>query len=233
MQAMSKSEFAAYKGWSKPYVSKLAKQERLVLTADGKVDVAATEALLERSADPSKTGVAERHQRGRIERGVTAHLVPTAPPLDPPPYIGNPGKEPDFQKSRARREHFLSRLAENEARKSDGELVEREKVEQAAFAAGRLLRDMLLGLPKQISAELSAITDPWEVERRLTAGLRRVLEDAQRLSTADLLRVIKDSELLNAADLLRILEDADLLNAADLLRVISDAEILNATQSPD
>lgn len=190
MQAMSKSEFAAYKGWSKPYVSKLAKQERLVLTADGKVDVAATEALLERSADPSKTGVAERHQRGRIERGVTAHLVPTAPPLDPPPYVGNPGKEPDFQKSRARREHFLSRLAENEARKSDGELVERAKVEQAAFAAGRLLRDLLLGLPKQISAELSAITDPWEVERRLTAGLRRVLEDAQRLSAADLEQII-------------------------------------------
>lgn len=190
MQAMSKSEFAAHKGWSKPYVSKLAKQERLVLTADGKVDVAATEALLERSADPSKTGVAERHQRERIERGVTAHLTPAAPPLDPPPEVGEAGKEPDFQKARARREHFLARLAENEARKSDGELVERAKVEQAAFAAGRLLRDLLLGLPKQISAELSAVTDPWEVERRLTAGLRRVLEDAQRLSAADLEQII-------------------------------------------
>lgn len=190
MQAMSKSEFAAYKGWSKPYVSKLAKQGRLVLTADGKVDVVATEALLERSADPSKTGVAERHQRERIERGVTAHLAPAAPPLDPSPEVGEAGKEPDFQKARARREHFLARLAENEARKSDGELVERAKVEQAAFAAGRLLRDLLLGLPKQISAELSAITDPWEVERRLTAGLRRVLEDAQRLSAADLEQII-------------------------------------------
>jgi len=189
MQGMSKSEFAAHKGWSKPYVSKLAKQGRLVLTADGKVDVAATEALLERSADPSKTGVADRHQRERIERGVTAHLAPAAPPLESPPS-GDPD-EPDFQKARARREHFLARLAENESRKSDGELVEREKVEHAAFAAGRLLRDLLFGLPKQISAELSAITDPWEVERRLTAGLRRVLEDAQRLSTADLEQITK------------------------------------------
>lgn len=190
MEILSRTEFAASRGWSRQYVGKLAKQGRLVLTADGKVDVAATEALLERSADPSKTGVAERHQRERIERGVTVHLAPTAPPLDPPPEVGEAGKEPDFQKARARREHFLARLAENEARKSDGELVERAKVEQAAFAAGRLLRDLLLGLPKQISAELSAITDPWEVERRLTAGLRRVLEDAQRLSAADLEQII-------------------------------------------
>ncbi len=61
MQAMSKSEFAAYKGWSKPYVSKLAKQGRLVLTADGKVDVVATEAcwsarpIRARPASPNAT----------------------------------------------------------------------------------------------------------------------------------------------------------------------------------
>ena len=59
-----------------------------------------------------------------------------------------------------------------------------------AYAVGGCVRDLLLGLPKQISAELSAITDPWEVERRLTAGLRRVLEDAQRLSAADLEQII-------------------------------------------
>lgn len=188
MQALSKSEFAAHKGWSKPYVSKLAKQNRLVLTADGKVDVAATEALLQRTADPSKTGVADRHQRERVERGVTAHLAPAAPPLDPPPAasVDDDGEAIDFQKARARREHYLARLAENESRKSDGELVERAAVENAAFATGRMLRDLLLGLPKQISAELAAISDPWELERQLTAGLRRVLEDAQRLSAADL-----------------------------------------------
>ncbi|MNF61794.1 hypothetical protein D3C84_434560 [compost metagenome] len=115
---------------------------------------------------------------------MTAHLVPAAPPLEPPP--SGDADEPDFQKARARREHFLSILAENEARKSNGQLVE-----QAAFATGRMLRDLLLGLPKQISAELAAISDPWELERQLTAGLRRVLEDAQRLSAADLEHAIK------------------------------------------
>lgn len=189
MIALSKSEFAAHKGWSKPYVSKLAKQGRLVMTADGKVDVAATEALLQRTADPSKAAVADRHQRERIERGVTAHLTPRALPLNPPPSVDE-NEGIDFQKARARREHYLARLAENEARKSDGELVAREAVENAAFATGRLLRDLLLGLPKQISAELAAISDPRELERQLTTGLRRVLEDAQRLSAADLKHAI-------------------------------------------
>lgn len=189
MEILSRTEFAASRGWSRQYVGKLAKQGRLVLTADGKVDVAATEALLQSTADPSKTGVADRHQQARVEKGVTAHLVPAAPPLEP---IPDPEDEAiDFQKARARREHYLARLAENEARKSDGELVEREAVENAAFATGRMLRDLLLGLPKQISAELAAISDPWELERQLTAGLRRVLEDAQRLSAADLEHAIK------------------------------------------
>lgn len=184
---LTKSAFAAHRGVSPGYVTKLKEQGRLIMAPDGKrVDVAATEALLQRTADPSKTGVADRHQRERVERGVTAHLAPAAPPLDPPPAVDDDGEAIDFQKARARREHFLARLAENESRKSDGELVERAAVENAAFAIGRMLRDLLLGLPKQISAELAAITDPWELERQLTAGLRRVLEDAQRLSAADL-----------------------------------------------
>ena len=190
MTLLKKSEYAAHKGWSRPYVSKLAKDNRLVLVGD-LVDVESTEALLQRTADPSKTGVAERHQRGRVERGVSAHISPNAPPLDPPPAadladLADTGETIDFQKARARREHYLARLAENESRKSDGELVEREAVELAAFSTGRMLRDLLLGLPKSISAELAALSDPWEVERHLTTGLRRVLEDAQRLSVADL-----------------------------------------------
>lgn len=184
MELLSKSEFAARMGWSKPYVSKLVKQDRLVLAEDGRVDVAATQALLKDSADPSKTGVADRHQRDRVEKGVGVHVVADAPVTAP--VLEVPAAGFDFQKSRAQREFYLAALAENEARKSSGELVERQAVENAAFATGRMLRDLLLGLPKQISPGLSAINDPWELERQLTTHLRRVLDDASRLSLADL-----------------------------------------------
>lgn len=191
MSSVTKSEFAALMGWSRAYVSKLGKQDRLVLDAAGKVFVAETQALLERSADPSKAAVAERHQQDRIEKGVGAHVVPDAPvePDPVPPVVG----KYDYQSSRAQREHYLAQLAESEARKAAGDLVEREAVEAAAFASGRMLRDLILGLPKQIAPGLASINDPWELERTLTTHLRRVLEDASRLNAADLEHALQSS----------------------------------------
>lgn len=188
MDVLTKSEFAASRGWSKPYVSKLVKLGRLVLTPDGRVDVTATDALLAETADPSKGGVTQRHEQERIAKGVTSHIQAGAALTEhPEPVTG----KPDFQKARAHREHYLSLLAEDEYLKQHGLLAEVPAVENAAFATGRMLRDLLLGLPKQISPELAALSDPWEVERLLTSGLRRVLEDAERVSSSDLANAIK------------------------------------------
>tara|TARA_R110000764_G_scaffold2641_4_gene11467 strand:+ start:17834 stop:18415 length:582 start_codon:yes stop_codon:yes gene_type:complete len=189
METASKSEFAALMGWSKPYVSKLSGQGRLVLDDKGRVLVAETKALLDSSADPSKSAVADRHQRDRVEKGVGVHVVPDAP-ADTAPPAGTPSGKFDYQSSRAQREHYLAQLAQSEALKASGDLVERAAVEQAAFLAGRSLRDLLLGLPKQIAPDLASITDPWELERMLTTHLRRVLEDASRMSAADLEQVL-------------------------------------------
>lgn len=190
MDVLTKSEFAASRGWSKPYVSKLVKLGRLVLTADGRVDVTATDTLLAETADPSKGGVTQRHEQERIAKGVTSHIKAGAALTEPlEPVTG----KPDFQKARAHREHYLSLLAEDEYLKQRGLLAEVPAVENAAFATGRMLRDLLLGLPKQISPELAALSDPWELERLLTAGLRRVLEDAERVSGSDLANALKPS----------------------------------------
>lgn len=188
MTVLSKSEFADSRGWSRPYVSKLARLGRLILTGDGKVDVEATDALLVETADPSKAGVADRHQRDRAEKGVHALVSSTAPPTLPTPS-GAPGD--GYQKARAHREHYLALLAEDEYIKQHGMLAEVPAIENAAFATGRMLRDLLLGLPKQISPELAALSDPWEVERLLTSCLRRTLEDAERVSASDLADAIK------------------------------------------
>lgn len=181
MTVMSKAEFADSRGWSRPYVSKLGKQGRLVLTDAGKVDVEATLALLSDTADPSKAGVAERHQQERVEKGVHALVSPLAPPSSLP--TGGGGDT--YQKARAHRETYLALLAEDEFLKGRGELVERKAVDRAAFAAARTLRDLILGLPPKAAGELIAITDTWEMERRLTELLRGVLEDAASLVQLD------------------------------------------------
>lgn len=193
MQHLTKSEFAARRGWSKSYVSKLANQDRLVLSADGKVHVEATEALLAESADPSKAAVAARHEENRVERDVRSHLQPGGDTPAVQPLVQQPGKGPDFQKARAHREYYLAQLAEAEFNKVQGNLVERKSVEDAAFAAGRTLRDLVFGLAPQLAAELAGMSDSWEIEKRLTGAFRQVFEDAAKMSGADLKQAITQS----------------------------------------
>ncbi|MGH8351195.1 MAG: terminase small subunit [Pseudomonas sp.] len=189
MTTVTKAEYALRQGWSKAYVSKLAKSGRLVLTADGLVEVEATDRRLLSTADPSKANVAARHERERSERSPERPVVPIdhEPATDFSRQSPLPGEGiPDFQESRAFREYFESRLTESEFYKNRGAYVELAAVKRAAHSTGRMLRDLLLGMPPQLAPELAAMSDHWEIERHLTAALRRVLEDAERMSSADL-----------------------------------------------
>jgi hypothetical protein len=195
MTTVTKAEYAQRQGWSKAYVSKLAKSGRLVLAADGTVEVEATDRRLLSTADPSKANVAARHQRERREHSPQRPVAPV--PIDHPPTTDFsrqtplPGEGiPDFQESRAFREYFESRLTESEFYKNRGAYVELAAVKRAAHSTGRMLRDLLLGMPPQLAPELAAMSDHWEIERHLTAALRRVLEDAERMSSADLVHAL-------------------------------------------
>jgi len=193
MTHLTKSEFAARHGWSKSYVSKLAKQERLVLTDDGKVDVDATELRLAETADPSKAAVAARHEENRVERDVRSQLQPGLGPLAVPQPDLAPGGAHNFQKAKAHREYYLAQLAEAEFNKVQGNLVERKAVEDAAYMAGRMLRDQLFGLAPQLAAELVGMSDPWEIEKHLAGAFRRVLTEVSKMSDADLNQAITQS----------------------------------------
>jgi len=186
---LSKSAFAAHIGRSLSYITWLKDNNRLVLSPDGKkVDVLATDALIAETADPSKAAVAARHQQDRIQRDVHSQITPLAAPTNtaaPQPLGIAQGKLPDFQKARAHREYFLAQLAEAEFHKVQGSMVEITAVQSGAYNAGRMLRDTLLGMPPQLAPELAAMTDPWEIERHLTAALRTRLEEASRMSSEE------------------------------------------------
>ncbi|MCX4217983.1 terminase small subunit [Pseudomonas sp. MCal1] len=187
---LSKSAFAARIGRAPSYITWLKNNNRLVLSPDGKlVDVQASEALIRDTADPSKSAVADRHQQDRIQRDVYSQLSTQTEPTStaaPPQVLTGDGKLPDFQKARALREHNMAKLAEIELGKAQGSLVSKEAVETGAYNAGRLLRDQLFGPLPQLSHDLAAMTDPWLIEKHLTATFRRTLEEAERLSSADL-----------------------------------------------
>lgn len=186
MTFMTRKQYGEMKGWSRQYVGKLIQAGRLVLNESGLVDVGASEKLLSMTSDPSKAGVVARHKRERSPKdaptGSTA--VVTLPNLDGSamPQVGD---EPDFQKSRAMREHYLALQEQANFHQQQGSLVLRKAVEDGAYGAGRLVRDQLLGIVAQLAPELAVMTDPWKIERHLTAAIRRSLEDAERISSAD------------------------------------------------
>lgn len=188
---MSKSAFAARIGRSPSYITWLKNNDRLVLSPDGKlVDVQATEARIQETADPSKSAVAARHEENRIERDVRAHLQPGADTPAVQQTDHAPGGGPNFQRAKAHREFYLAGLAETEFYKVRGSLVERVAVEDAAFAAGRMLREQFFGIAPQLAGEVVGMSDLWEVEKHLTDTFRRVFTDAAKMNSADLEKAI-------------------------------------------
>lgn len=67
-----------------------------------------------------------------------------------------------------------------------GSLVNRARVEMAAFAMGRMMRDTLLGLPPRLAPQLSAMTDAHEIEIMLRAALKPAIEGLSKAAEADL-----------------------------------------------
>lgn len=195
MEFLTKSAYATARNWSKPYVSKLAKQGRLVLNEAGLVDVAASDRLITKTSDPSKGGNTGRHLLGQPD---TYLPEPAFTPALPSSQVPPPLQLPDFHKARARREHFTSLTVEADFYKNQGTLVEMSAVDAAAYSTGRLVRDLLLGMPTQIAPELAAMSDPWHVEKHLLTAIRRALEDAERMSAADLQHALAKPEQRHA-----------------------------------
>lgn len=179
MTFLTRTEYAKSKSWSRQYVGKLVQQGRLILTADGLVDVDASEQYLAMTGDPSR-------------RTANEHVAP-AVPTPPAQHPQQPMSAPGYQQSKARLALAQAELTETNLRKTNGSLVEVAIVDEAAFSAGRMIRDLVLSLPTQLAPELSAMSDPWQIERHLAAALRRVLDDAASMTAADFEHAIHSS----------------------------------------
>ena len=83
-----------------------------------------------------------------------------------------------YAESRAKRESYNAELARLELEEKQGTLVSAEEVKKEAYGIARQVRDGMLNIPDRVSAELAALTDQFEVHRRLTEEIRRALESA-------------------------------------------------------
>lgn len=109
--------------------------------------------------------------------------VPAVPPPrpEPEPEAEQPAasepKTATFQQARTLREAYMARLAKLEYDEKSGLLVRADAVKNEAFKVARTVRDNMLNIPDRIAAELANETNQFKVHQRLTAEIRRALED--------------------------------------------------------
>lgn len=173
---VTKAAFARLHGWNRSTATKYAKQNRLVLTEDGRVDVEASNAKLAATADPSKIGVSERHEAERqLKAGDAAPAV--SPSSSSSPRIDvNDESYLALQKSRAEHEAHRAAIAKMDREEREGKLVDAETVRKAAAKAARAARSALMNLPSRLGPLLAAQNDQAKCIVMLETEIRAICE---------------------------------------------------------
>jgi hypothetical protein len=151
---MTQAEYARHRAKSRQYISRLVKAGVLVMRG-GKVDVAASDAVLDDRPEP----VSER---------VAAAPMETAP-------TGT-----TFAQARTADMVFKARLRKIEYDQKMGKLMETDLFRQRIEAILVAIKEPLMALPNRVAPEVAALTDERKVWEVLMREVRSTLQDAHR-----------------------------------------------------
>jgi len=151
---ITRAEYARRIGVSAQYVSKLVKQGKIPLEADGKVD-------------PVKADAARKALRHPERDSYRKSVFPEHP------VTIEDAKA--FQTARTVQAGYKAKLTQLEYEMAAGRVVDKAEVKSTVFVAGRTARDALLAIPKRMAALLAAETDRAKVELMLRRELMQAL----------------------------------------------------------
>ena len=163
MSVLSQSEFATLLGKDKSYVTRLKQAGRLVITADGQVDVEKSQALIASTADPSRAAAVEARASEQLGKERSA-------PQDN--AIGN-----SYQTARAVNEKYKALIAKLEYEKSSGKLIEADEARLFAADLAATFRAALEVLPDRLAPELVPLRETEAVRAVLVESFEQVLID--------------------------------------------------------
>ena len=148
---MSQAEYARHRGKSRQYISRLAKAGVLVMRG-GKVDVAASDAVLDDRPEPVSERVA-------------------AAPADSTPTGTT------FAQAKTADMVFKAKLRKMEYDVRMGKLVEAELVKQRWSAIYRLIVDRIMAWPNRLAPEVAALTDERQVREVILREARALVNE--------------------------------------------------------
>jgi hypothetical protein len=157
MSLITQTEWARRQGFSKQYVGKLISQGKIKLV-DGMIDEKSANAVLQNQRDPNLP--IRRNGNCSYENQSDMHSL--------------------LVKTKLKNEIERGKLLEVKVKAEMGELISAEKVRQAMFAKGRIIRDGILNVPDRVSSLLATINDASQIHEILMKELREVLEELSR-----------------------------------------------------
>jgi hypothetical protein len=160
--AITMAAFARLHHVAKPTVLGWRKRGYLVLTADGKVDVAGSNARL--AARPS------------VNRGGVAKVLPGKPPDQPDKPDGDPANW-SRQEALRQREIAQARLAQIEADRAAGLMVPIADVTDAVRGEYHIVRTALLGMASKLAHRLAAAATPEACGALVDGEVRAILTE--------------------------------------------------------
>lgn len=176
MTTLTQAQFARHLGVDRAYITRLKQAGRLVMTDDGKVKVAESEARIAATADPAKDQVAARHAAERAVAVDGKKPPKTMAPADDEPD-DPPVGTPDYQKARARREEANANLAEIELAERAGSLMETAAVRAVLADVGATCRAALETLPAILAPQLATLNDDHAIRQLLEEHINAALNE--------------------------------------------------------
>lgn len=174
---VSQIEFSKIINKSRQYITKLKKENKLVLNNDGLIDVEKSIKNIEKLTDPSKKNNGKNNDNKfikdipkEIKGDLTDKEIEDIFNEDPS----------NFNQSKSRKEYFLSKIAELNFLKESGKLIEADLVELQYFNISRLLRDKIFNIKYRISSQLSIMNDPTEISNLLEKEFRLVFGEIEK-----------------------------------------------------
>lgn len=186
-------EFARLAGFKPSYVTQLKREDRLVLAADGLIDVAASLQRIRDTADPAKAGVAARHVAERSAKGALRGAEGAAATDDDPeaglddedaatPPASTAANSPAARRaeSLAQKEHYLALAAQRDYEQSIGKLLNADDVASTLAAAATALRVRLETLADGLAKQLAAEPDEGRCRALISAEIEHALGELSR-----------------------------------------------------
>jgi len=177
MNLMTKSQYAEKRGVSKPAITKLVKSGRIIINADGLVDVEMSDLILDNFSRPSQG------TRVPTEEPTTTAVKPRkvkrtkAEQVAFNDMISAIGGEGDYNTARARLTLFMARIKEIEWKEKSGEMIPIDVVDRESFECARRTRDAIIAIEDRISDILAAETDRTKIKAILNQEHRQALDE--------------------------------------------------------